>query len=79
MAMNSASSIFPNAIVAIPATSRIRLKTVKTLARTMLAYDRLEAGGSTGPRAASRRRASASLSPPAEGLTWVVAASMCRR
>jgi hypothetical protein len=37
MAMNSASSTLPNAIVAIPATSRIRLKTVKTFARTMLA------------------------------------------
>jgi|SoiMethySBSTD1v2_1073268.scaffolds.fasta_scaffold510538_2 hypothetical protein len=76
--MNSASSIFPNAIVAMPATSRIRLKTVKTLARTMLAYDRLDAGGSTGPRAASRRCASASLRPSGEGVTWVVAVSMTR-
>ena len=48
--------------VAAPATTRIRLKIVKTLARTMLAYDRLD-DGSYGVRADSRRAASASLRP----------------
>jgi hypothetical protein len=36
MARKSASCHSPKARVAIPATRRIRLKTVKTLARTML-------------------------------------------
>jgi hypothetical protein len=47
----------------------MRLKTVRTLARTMLAYDRLEAGGSIGPRSASRRRASSSDRPVGEWAT----------
>ena len=76
IARKSASSKAPNASVAIPATSRIRLKTVKTLARTMLAYERLDGGGSIGPRAASRCCASASDSPSGDGrCTWVIAVS----
>jgi hypothetical protein len=39
------------------------LKTVKRFARTMLAVERLVAGGSTGPRASRRRRASSSVRP----------------
>jgi hypothetical protein len=53
----------PKASVTAPATTRMRLKTVRTLARTMLAVDRLVAGGSTGPRSASRRSASACARP----------------
>jgi hypothetical protein len=49
--------------VSTPITSRIALKTVKTFARTMLAVERLVAGGSTGPRSARRRSASASVRP----------------
>jgi hypothetical protein len=45
MPRNNASCHWPKASVAIPATSRIRLKTVKTLARTMLAYERLAVCG----------------------------------
>jgi hypothetical protein len=41
----------------------MRLKTVKTFARTMLAYERLVGGGRTSPRASSRRSASALVSP----------------
>ena len=63
----SASCGSPNASVIAPATARIRLKTVKTLARTMLAYERLVDGGGTGPRSARRRSASASLRPAAFG------------
>jgi hypothetical protein len=77
IARKSASSTAPNASVAMPATSRIRLKTVKTLARTMLAYERLVAGGRAGPRAERRRLASSSVSPSGEG-AWVVAASIER-
>ena len=59
----SASCHSPNASVAAPATARIRLKTVKTLARTMLAYERLVRRSRTGPRAARRVAASASDKP----------------
>jgi hypothetical protein len=48
------------------------LKIVKTLARTMLAYERLVAGFSSGPRAARRREASASVNPP-DGAAAIVA------
>ena len=44
----SASCHSPNASVSPPNTARIRLKTVKTFARTMLEYERLVAGGSRG-------------------------------
>lgn len=40
---------------------------VKRLARMMLAYERLEAGGSIGPRSARRLRASSSESPVGSG------------
>jgi hypothetical protein len=66
IARNRASSTAPKASVAIPATNRIRLKTVKTFARTMLLYERLVGGGGAGPRAASRRLASSSVSPRGE-------------
>jgi hypothetical protein len=59
----SASCHWPNASVAPPATSRIRLKTVTTLARTMLQVDRLVGGGPGGGFAARRREASASVRP----------------
>ncbi len=51
------------------------MKIVRTLARTMFAYERLVAGFSNGPRAASRREASASDRPRAgtEGIVAVVA------
>src|SRR5262245_60214124 len=41
----------------------MRLKTVKTFARTMLAIDRLVVAGSTGPRSSISRAASASERP----------------
>ena len=63
--MKSASSQAPKTNVATPATTRIRLKTVKTFARTMLAYERLVWAGSCGPRTASSRAASASERPGA--------------
>ena len=53
----------------------MRLKTVRTFARTMLASDRLVGVGSTSPRSAISRAASASVSPSsdrrAEGNTRV--------
>ena len=52
------------ASVAAPATARIRLKTVKTLARTMLAYERLVVW-TYGSRSRSRRAASSSVRPRA--------------
>jgi hypothetical protein len=59
------------ASVRTPKTIRIRLKRVKTFARTMDAVDRLVAGGSSGPRSASRRAASASLRPEVAGVSSV--------
>ena len=47
-----------------PNAARIRLNTVRTLARKMLAYDRLDVGRAGRLAAARRRVASASLSPP---------------
>jgi hypothetical protein len=66
MARKSASRQSPKMSVIAPRIARMPLKTVRTLARTMLAVERLVAGGSTGPRAARRRRASSSLRPVAE-------------
>ena len=61
--MKSASSQWPNANVRTPNETRMRLKTVKTFARTMLAIDRLVVAGSTGPRSSISRAASASERP----------------
>src|SRR5262245_50042938 len=71
MKRNSASCGFPTASVSTPRTTRITLKTVKTLARTMLRVERLVAGASAGGRAASRRAASCSESPVGAG--WAAA------
>ena len=65
---NSASRQSANASVKAPNTIRIRLKIVSVFARTMLAYERLLAGGATSPRSASRRLASASLNPDRAGV-----------
>ena len=74
-----ASCHSPNASVAAPATARIRLKIVKTLARTMLAYERLVSCVRCGGRAAWRRRAaSASVSPLGGTATAVVAVAIER-
>ena len=62
--MKMASRQSPNASVRTAKTTRITLKTVKTLARMMLAHERLVAGGSSG-MSASRRVASASVRPSA--------------
>jgi hypothetical protein len=62
MPMKSASCHSPNARVTTPAASRMRLKTVKTFATTMLLYERLVVGCATG-RDASLRSASACVRP----------------
>jgi hypothetical protein len=68
---NSASFHDPNAIVRTPNRRRIPFGIVSVLARTMLAYDRLERRRGSGPRAVRRRAASASVSPAAAGSTAV--------
>jgi hypothetical protein len=50
-------------IVSTPKNSRTALGIVTVLARTMLAYERLERLGAISPRASSRRAASTSVSP----------------
>jgi hypothetical protein len=65
MKRKSASRQSANASVRTPKATRMPLKTVRRLARTMLAVERLVAGGSTGPRASRRRRASSSVRPAA--------------
>ena len=64
IARKSASCTSPNASVSTPAASRIRLKTVKTFATTMLLYERLDVVAAGG-RAASLRSASCCVSPAA--------------
>ncbi len=62
---NRASLQSPALRVRTPNTTRMRLNTVRVFARTMLAVDRLVAGGSgSPPRSASRRAASCSVRPP---------------
>ena len=53
----------PNTSVTTPKLARIRLKTVRTLARMMLAYERLAEIVAAPPRWLRRRRASASVRP----------------
>ena len=60
---NRASRGSPKINVTIPKPARIRLNTVRTLARTMLAYERLVPEIRGGPASARRRAASASLRP----------------
>ena len=59
----SASLASPKISVTSPSESRIALNGVATFARTMLAVERLDACGSTAPRAWSRARASAAVRP----------------
>ena len=66
MPRKSASRQSPNASVSTPKTSRIRLKNVRTFARTMLAVERLVAGGSTA-RARRGRRCASALVRPSDG------------
>ena len=58
----SASRGSPAIRIAAPATARIALNSVKTFARTMLDAERLDEGARAGPRSASLRAASASVS-----------------
>ena len=76
MARNSASCASPKASVTAPKTSRIRLKTVKTFATTMLLYERLDRCGAAG-RAATLRSASSCVSPA--GAAVVVTPQVCTR
>ena len=62
MPRNSASRQIADDRIAAPKTARIALNSVKTFARTMLDAERLDDGARRGPRAASRRAASASVS-----------------
>jgi len=62
---NRASFHEPKLIVRTPKTNRIPFGIVSVLARTMLAYERLVRCGSSRPRAARRRPASASVRPRA--------------
>jgi hypothetical protein len=65
IARKSASCAEPNASVSTPNATRITLNGVSTLARTMLAYERLDGVSSRAGRSASRRAASSALSPGA--------------
>ena len=77
MAPNSASAGLPAARIRIRNTSRIRLNSVSVFERTMLAYDRLDAGGSRGPIACRRAAASAWVRPAAAGAFWTVPVILC--
>jgi hypothetical protein len=63
MPRKSASRGSPNASVSAPNATRIALKTVTTLATTMLVYERLVAGARGPPAAARRAAASCSERP----------------
>jgi hypothetical protein len=60
---NSASRHDARAIVSTPNVNRIPFGIVSVLARTMLAYERLERRRGSSPRARSRSAASTSVSP----------------
>jgi hypothetical protein len=62
---NSASFHEPNVIVSTPNANRIPFGIVSVLARTMLAYERLERLRGCFARASRRRLASASVRPVA--------------
>ena len=78
IARKIASCAWPNARVATPAASRIRLKIVNVFATTMLLYERLEPGGVIG-RAASLRSASCCVSPAAAAVVATPPVSQPRR
>ncbi len=67
IARKTASRQSPKISVTMPKNSSVTLKTVNRLARRMLDHERLVGGGSTSPRAARRRLASAWLRPSAGG------------
>jgi hypothetical protein len=62
---NSASFHDPSVIVRTPKKRRIPLGMFSVLARTMLAYERLERWRGSGPRSLRRLAASSSASPNA--------------
>ncbi len=60
---NTRSANWPVASRARAKLPRMRLNSVRTFSRRIEATLRLDAGGSEGPRSASRRAASSELSP----------------